>query len=124
MAAITSYVGHIRIMPVTIVSGSAAPATGIDLGECRLVGITLPAEFDGTAMTFTSADSFAGTYYTVNNGAGDLSLTVAASKYVGFTKDVAEIFKGIRYVKPTSGTNQSTSDTIIQLHMIPVRMGM
>lgn len=117
---VTTYTGHIRYLPITILSGSTTTTNGIDLGECRLTGITLPATFDGTALTFTQADSYAGTYYTVNNGAGDLSLTVAASKYIGFNQDNSEIFKGIRYLKPVCGTSQSTTDTIIILHLMPV----
>lgn len=124
MAENTTYQGHIRVMPVTIASGSAAPAAGVDLGECRLVGITLPAEFDGTAMTFTVADTYAGTYRTLHNGTADVSLTVAASKYIGLSTEVSEYFKGIRFVKPTSGTNQSTTDTVIYLHLLPVKLGL
>jgi len=120
----TTYQGHIRVMPVTILSGAAEPATGVDLGECRLVGITLPAEFDGTAMTFTVADSYAGTYRTLHNGTANVSLTVAASRYIGFSTEISEHFKGIRFVKPVSGTNQSTTDTIIYLHLLPVKLGL
>lgn len=111
-------------MPVTILSGSAAPADGIDLGECRLVGITLPAEFDGTAMTFTVANSYAGTYRTLHNGTADVSLVVAASRHIAFSTEISENFKSVRFVKPTSGTNQSTTNTIITLHLLPVKLGL
>lgn len=114
-----SYPGYVSYMPVTIPSGSAAPAEGVDLGDKKLVGITLPAEFDGTAMTFTVATTYSGTYRTLHNGTADLSLTVAASKYIAFSTEVAQNFEGVRYVKPTSGTNQTTTDTVIILHLVP-----
>jgi hypothetical protein len=120
----TEYTGHIRYENLTIPSGAAVPVAGFDCGDCRLVGITLPSTFDGTTMTFTSANTFAGTYLTMHNGTADVSLTVAASKTIVFTDVIAQHFKAVRFIKPTAGSSQTSTDTVIVLHLLPKNLGM
>ena len=78
-----------------------------DITGYTLCGVFLPSTFDGTALKFKAAPTFGAAGSVVNDGAGDLSLTVAASKYAAV--DPAK-FKGIRYVNLTAGTAQ-TGDT-------------
>ena len=76
------------------IADSATDSDQVDITGYTLCGVFLPAAFDGTALKFKAAPTAGGTDYVVNDGAGDLSLTVAASKYVAIDK--VNLFKGIR----------------------------
>lgn len=84
---------------VTIANGGTiSPA--VDLNGHGLCGIYLPAAFTGTAITFLASDLLAGTYRTVQDGAGSaLTKVVSAGVYVPL--DPAD-FAGIRYLKIVS----------------------
>jgi hypothetical protein len=101
---------------VTIASG-AATSGALDCDGRTLCGVILPAEFDGTALTFSVSTTLAGTYYSLCDGGAAYSITVAASQYVRL--DPA-IFAGVRFIKFTSGTNQATTDTILTAVLRPV----
>lgn len=104
--------GKPQIKSATIASG-AATSGAVDCGDRRLCGVFLPSTLDGTVLTFTACDTLAGTYLSVRNLAGAaVSITVAASMYVPLDPD---IFDGLRFIKLTMGTNQSTTDTVIPL---------
>jgi hypothetical protein len=96
----------------TSIADTATDSTEVDITGYVPVGFFLPASFDGTALKFKAAPTLGGTKYVINDGAGDLSLTVAASKYIGV--DPAK-FRGVRYLTLTAGTSQSgaTSGIII-----------
>ena len=81
------------------------------LGGRSLVGIRLPADFDGTAITFTECDTLAGTYVAVYDvgGASAYSVTVGTSRYVPVNP---RVFDGIVYLKLVSGTAQDPATTI------------
>lgn len=73
-------------------------------------GFILPSTFDGTAMTFTVCDTFGGTYVALEDATGaSIALVVEASKAYSFPP---ELF-AFPYGKLVSGTNQSTTDTVI-----------
>ena len=77
-------------------------------------GFILPATFDGTAMTFTVCDTYGGTYVALEDSSGNaISLTVEASKAYAFPP---ELF-AFPYAKMVSGTNQSTTDTVIAVSL-------
>lgn len=100
---------------VTIASGAAASGA-LDLHGGVLYGFYLPAEFDGTALTFTTAPAADATFVPVKDSGGSaVSFTVAASGYYGLKADQVNVLKGCRFLKLVSGTNQSTSDTVITL---------
>ena len=93
----------------TIVSGAAASAA-VDFRGYAGGGYILPSTFDGTALTFTVCDTEGGTYQTLYDQYGNaLSVTVAASRSFPLPQ---ELF-GWPFFKLVSGTNQSTSNTLI-----------
>lgn len=105
-------------LTVTIASG-AAQSGAVDLNGHSLVGVLLPATLDGTSLTFQTSSAIGGTYVDVHDGgSGSLTKTVAASKHVYLDPMP---FLGVRFLKLTMGTNQSTTDTVITLVTRPIR---
>jgi len=87
-----------------VIADNGTVSAAIDLEDGTLCGVFIPAGFVGTALTFQAGATEDGTYYAINNAAGALSYTVAASKFVGIDpKD----FHGVRFVKFVSGTSES-----------------
>lgn len=97
---------------------NTTPTDGIDLYGYSLLGITFPSTFDGTTIGFTVASSLGGTYVQMLDKNGSAySKTCAASKYLPL--DPTD-FAGIQFIKPVTGTNQDTSDTILTFHLAPI----
>lgn len=102
---------------VTITSGQTQSGA-VDLDGTTLCGLLLPSTFDGTTITFQTSDTLAGTYVDIQDGTGaSASVTCAASKYIALDPLA---FAGIRFLKLTAGTSQSTTDTIIILATRPL----
>lgn len=119
MTAVTEFNPVTAFPTVTIASGAAASGA-IDLHGGVLHGFSLPAEFDGTALTFTTSTTIDGTFVAVKDSSGSaISFTVAASGYYGLSDDQKAKLKGCRFLKLVSGTNQSTPDTVITLSVRP-----
>ena len=100
---------------VTIANGATESSAGA-LGGTALLGMVLPAEFDGTSMTFkVSTDGV--TYQTFKNLAGvTATAIVAESNSYGI---VANDFAAWRFIKLVAGTAQ-TGNTIITLQTLPL----
>ena len=95
----------------TIASGQTA-SSAVDLAGTALVGISLPAAFTGTALTFSAALTVDGTYQSVRDGAGNaISKTVAQGQYIPI--DPA-LFHGVRFLKVTSGSAEG-ADRVVTL---------
>jgi hypothetical protein len=119
MADVSNFNPVTAFPTATIVSGQAASAE-IDLHGGVLYGIYLPAEFDGTALTFTTAPAAGGGHVAVKDSSGSaISFTVAASGFYGLSADQVAKLKGCRFLKLVSGTNQSATDTVITLAIRP-----
>jgi len=117
MAALLEYTGHIINRDMVIADSATTSTTPIDCGRYRLTGVTLPSGYDGVTLKFTVSDTYSGTYNTLHDGSADVSLTVAASRYIGFKQDVAEYFKGIRYFNVT--TPSQTGAVTLTFHLVP-----
>jgi hypothetical protein len=103
-------------LTATIANG-ATVSGGVDLRGSTLCGLFLPAEFDGTAVTFQACATEGGTFVPVQDGAGAaVSKTVAASQYVPL--DPAT-FAGIQFLKVVAGTAQ-TGASVLTLATRPV----
>ena len=101
------------------IADSATLSPEVDLEGSQLVGIYVPAEFDGTGLGIQTAptkdDNTRGTYVDVQNGAASSSafaITTAASRYIPF--DNLAITAGLRHIKLKAATAQ-TGDTIFTL---------
>lgn len=75
-----------------------------------LCGVKLPAAFTGTALTFLACDTLGGTYIPVYNASGQVSYTVAASRYVAI--DPKDFF-GISFLKIQSNSNEGADRTLV-----------
>jgi len=95
----------------TTIAGSATDSSEVDLESKTLCGVTLDSGFDGTSLAFKAATAFGGTFVTVHDGSADVSLTVAASRYIRLNP---ADFAGIRYLKFV-GASQ-TGETTITYH--------
>lgn len=110
---------------VTIPVGDTK-STVLNLIDDRLVGFSLPATLDGTALTFEGGisegardmfiDPTDGTFFALYNSSGAVSLTVAASRHYTLDPDALE---GVMWLKFVMGTNQATTDTVITCILEP-----
>src|SRR4051794_8809084 len=104
------------------IATSGTTSGAIDLSGCTLVGLFVPATFDGTTLTITASASLTGTYVSVqqdHTSASAYTITTAASRYVGL--DNLDLASGLQFIKLVAGTSQSTTDTVITLVVRPVR---
>lgn len=90
----------------------------IDLKGMNLAGFLLPSNFDGTTLKLEMSDALDGTYIPVHASGVEVSYTVAASKYIAV--DNLAVTAGLRYIKLVTGSNQTTTDTVIKLALRPV----
>jgi hypothetical protein len=80
------------------------------------VGIFVPAEFDGTTLTISAASTIDGTYMSVqidHTSAAAYTVTTTASRYVPLAN--LDIPEGLRYIKITTGSAQTTTNTVFTL---------
>ena len=87
-----------NVFIATIPSGDGT-SDAVDLRGNTLVGIATPSALTNTALTLlVSADG--GAYNQLyDKGATAFSITVAASRFVGFKNDDIAQLKGVRYIK-------------------------
>lgn len=99
------------------IPASGTVSNAIDLQGTFLVGLIIPANFDGTQLKFKGSRD-GNTFYTLNNTAGDdLIATVVAGQA---TSIVPQDFSMWRYIQLVSVTTQTTTDTIIGLVTRPL----
>lgn len=96
-------------LAATIANG-ATTSGAVDLTGTTLVGLHMPAAFTATAVTFTVAESAGGTYRTLYSAGADVTITVAAAKYVALDPSV---FAGARFIRIVSGAAEGAARTII-----------
>ena len=101
-----------------VIADSATVSSAADLNGTTLVGIDIPAGFDGTAMTFqVSSDGV--TYYTYKKLADGLAVTAVVGANASYAT-VPTDFAGYRFIKLVAGTAQTGAITIT-LKTIPVK---
>ena len=94
---------------VTIAVG--ATESGVLVLDGYAMGmIHLPSNYDGTALTFSVAPTYGGTYVALEDSSGaSVTLTVEASKAYA----LPEALFGAPYAKLVAGSTQTTTDTVI-----------
>lgn len=98
---------------VTIASGASLSGP-FALQSCRLFAVLLPAEFDGTTISFqVSADGI--TYFNLYKEGSEYNPAASASRAIAVDPVP---FKGFNFVKvragtAAAGTAQTTTDTVI-----------
>jgi hypothetical protein len=99
-----------KILATTITIASGTDTDVIDLQNRVLVGVQLPASVASTAMTIDAAYKSDATFAPIYDGlgqygaVGDVSFTVAASKYVLIPPTITA---GISFVKLSFGTSET-----------------
>lgn len=102
--------GYSGTLEVIISSGQTESAI-LDTGGSILCGVFIPASFTGTAISFETAETKAGTYVPVaaTTDGGTLTYTVAAGTYCAIDpKDTA----GIQFLKIKSGSSEAADRTL------------
>ena len=88
----------------------------IDLTRVTLVGLFMPAAFDGTLLQFKVAKALGGSYVDMLDGTTPMQVSVAAAGYV---KLQPSDFVGISAIK-LSATTQQTADRTFTLVKRPI----
>jgi ABC-type proline/glycine betaine transport system substrate-binding protein len=104
----TVSLGQVAYRPVPIPSASATSAAIATEGMSP-VGCQFPAALTSTTVTFQSATTLAGTYGAIYNSSGQVSYTVAASRYVSFNP---ADFYGVQYMKIVLGSAEAAARTL------------
>ncbi len=100
---------------ITIATSTTVSAA-VDLYGTQLVGIFVPSTFDGTGITISASTAIDGTYVDVqtdHTSATAYPITTTASRYIPL--DNLAIPEGLRYIKLTTGSAQTTTNTIFTL---------
>lgn len=107
---ISGYLGNFNpSVSATIANGQQSSSVVKTAGTCP-VGIQIPAAFTGTSITFEVCDTLGGTYLPLYNSAGQVSYTVAVSRYVAIDpKD----FQGVAFFKVKSGSAEGGARSLI-----------
>ena len=97
----------------TIANGQTS-SDEIDLRDAKIITIYMPAAFDGTTMTFTTAPTAGGTHVPLTDDAGTaISITVAVSQAIVITDSVKSLaVAGLAYTKLVSGSSETAERTI------------
>lgn len=110
MGASVDPVFGVRSVDVVIASGAQLSGPG-ELNERRLVGLIIPADTEGTAVTFEgSVDGV--NFFDVYDADGVYSVDFTDPCYLAVDPLV---FVGLPYVKVDTGTNQTTAAATITL---------
>lgn len=99
---------------------NASTSGAVDLSGCTLVGLFIPATFDGTTLTITASTTLGGTYVTVqqdHTSSSAYTITTTASQYVPLSN--LAIPTGLEFIKLVSGSTQTTTSTVITLAVRP-----
>ena len=103
-----------------VIADSTTISPAINLGGTRLVGIYIPAEFDGTALTFTASATIDGTYVAVDvdhTSASAYTVTSTASRYVPLINP--DVMRGLKFIKIVTSSAQTTTNTVFTLVTLP-----
>jgi hypothetical protein len=93
----------------TIAVGGTASSV-VTLDGFAMGMIHMPSTLEGTALTFTVAPTYGGTYVAPEDSSGNaIAVTVEASKAYA----IPEALFGAPFLKLVMGTTQTTTDTVI-----------
>ena len=102
------------LRPVTLAVGQTDSAE-IDITGEDIIGFHIDANLTGTTFKIKAATAPGGTFVTLQDNSGDLTLTVAASKVRGLSADEISKLQGATNIKITSGTTQATAPSVITI---------
>lgn len=92
------------------ISAAGTKSAEVNLCGTTLVGMYIPASFQGTSVSFEAAKGTGGTFVPVKDGAGNsVTKTVAASQFIKL--DPAD-FVGINFLKIVSNATEDAQRVI------------
>lgn len=92
------------------VANTQTVSVAVDLFGNVLAGIFIPAEFDGTEITFQTSPTLDGTYVAVRNGDGsNFAITTQASRYEPIR--TLGVFAAVRFLRVVCTTAQTGATT-------------
>jgi hypothetical protein len=101
------------------VNAGETVSNSVDLGGTEMVGLFIPAEFDGTTLFFEVSTSLTGTYVPLRNGDGSrFDIVTAASNYEPIRS--LAVIAGVRFVRLVCVTAQSTTSTVFTIASRPL----
>ena len=104
------------IRTATIALGETT-SNAIPLRGRMVLGLRIPATIEGTAITFTASEEFAGTYADVYDSNGNqVSVAVAASRFIGLSGSEADAVSAAPFIKLVSnaaGGENAAVDVIV-----------
>ena len=104
-----------RTRPVTIANGQTT-STGFNKGAYPFAAIHIPADFEGTTLSFNVAEKEGGSYLPLKKPDGTaVSLTVAAGTVAALTGDVAAALAPCEWVQLVAGAAQAGGDTVLTM---------
>lgn len=98
----------LETLSTTIASGTTTDE--INLNRRVLVGVYIPASVASTSMKISTASAAAGTFVAIQDGlaqygaAGDVTFTIAASKYLSIPPAITA---GVNYIKLVFGSSET-----------------
>jgi len=106
--------------PATVAVG-ATESNIISLDNLAVVGLMTPSALSSTAITIRASSSTMDKLKTVYGATGSaLSITVAASRFIGFTQDITRQLSGARYIQLVCGSTESAGAIIdvVAVHLV------
>jgi hypothetical protein len=112
MATSAQIVAPVKESTTVTIAATGTVSTALSLGDKDFVGILLPSTFDGTTITFSVCETVNGTYQPLQLSTASVALSITTAASSAITLDPI-IFKPWSFVKITSGSTQTTTDTVI-----------
>lgn len=110
MAYFSGYQGQLNASLTATIANGQTKSGVVSCAGFTLCGILMPAAFTGTALTFEASNAADGTFAPVYNAAGQVSYTVAASRFIAIDpKD----FQGVAFLKIVSGSSEGASRALV-----------
>jgi hypothetical protein len=100
--------GYLVQAPIPIPSASATSAP-ITTHGLNLVGLQMPSSLTSTSITFAVSSTLNGTYVPLYNSSGQVSYTVAASRYISINPSD---FNGVYYFEVIMGSTEAAARTL------------
>ena len=98
-----------KIVSLAIANG-ATTSNAVDVRGMTLFQVLLPAAFTGVSLTFTTSDSYAGTYQALQDNTGAaVSITVAQGK----NYDLPPALASSAFLKIVSGSAEAAARTLV-----------
>lgn len=113
---VKDYQVNVENPTVTIASGQTL-SPEIDLYGVSLLGLYIPASFEGTTIKIKACPNSGGTFLPHYVGGTEYSLTVGASRHVAI--DNLHTIAGLRFIKLESN-NAVAADRVITLSTRPL----